>query len=88
MGNSESELMKPRASFAAYIVVHSSLSTTFMKIGGEPQPELKSSGDKILTNMRLFIDLFCSECPLVLLVETITFDMVKLNGSMETYQTF
>ena len=69
--------MKPRAGFAAYIPVHNSLSTTFMKIGGEPQPELNSSGDKILTNVRLFIDLFWSECPPVLLVEIITFDSEK-----------
>ena len=48
-----------------------------MKIGGEPQPELNSSGDKILTNVRLFIDLLWSECPLVLLVEIITFDSEK-----------
>ena len=80
--------MKPRAGFVAYVPFHNSLSITFMKIGGEPQPELNSSGDKILTNVRLFIDLFWSECPIVLLVETITFDIVKLNGSMKTCKTF
>lgn len=39
--------LKPGTGFSAYILVHDSLLTIFMKIAGKPQPELNSLGDKI-----------------------------------------